>query len=521
MKTGQTADRAKSLDKYRQAVTDEPENPEAHVALASALYRHGLLNEAIRSAELAHRISPDHIDALLYAARWNRLMGRTSKSVDLYNKLTAISPKPAHLTDRIVGYNYLDNCDGAFIRDETVRSIAILAERYPETFDWKQYAEQRNRRIDQRLRIGYLSSSFRLHSEAHALLPVLRHHARDRFEIYAYSDCLNNDAITLEYRSAVDHWREARQLSHQALLERIRQDNIDLLVDPSGFAGEDRTPVFMMRAAPIQVTWLGYPNTTGIKQMDYRIADAFTDPPHSVADSLVTERLMRLPGALISYDPLRRTPGISSLPAIKHGFITFGFFGNRSKVSPATIKLWSRTLKAVPGSRLLIKSDFAPDPAFRNELLTAFAEHGVGRKRIGFMPAQASPTQHLKSYAEIDLSLDSYPYTGTITTCESLWMGVPMLTLTGSEHRSRVSGSLLHQLGLNDWIADDPDKFVQLAEQHTADLDSLSSLRARLRDIFRQSTLHDTAHFTRDMESLYTEFFQEFTNAAGRSDKRS
>ncbi|MEN8735371.1 MAG: hypothetical protein ABF329_11195, partial [Lentimonas sp.] len=371
----------------------------------------------------------------------------------------------------------------------------------------------------QRLRVGYISSHLYLHSEAYAFLPLLKNHAASSFEIYCYCDGSRLDAITGEHRKCAHRWIETHELSDETVLAKIRADQIDILVDLSAFFGTHfRASVFAQRAAPIQMTWLGYPNTTGITGMDYRIVDAVTDPIDSNASAWANEKLLRVPELFICYDPLRPTPAVAPLPASEKERITFGAFNNLCKYNETTIRLWAGVLKSVTSSRLLMKNESFADSEVQSDIRAQFVAHGVSPDRLSFLGRTANPTQHLKLYGHIDVSLDTYPYHGTMTTCESLWMGVPVLTLRGQTHRSRVSVSILSSLGMQEWIAQDEADYLIKAVALTKHVECLAQIRSELRKRLQNSPLYDVPKFSKKMERLYQTVWERSTSEGGASE---
>lgn len=349
-----------------------------------------------------------------------------------------------------------------------------------------------------RLRIGYVSPDFRRHSVAFFLAPFIGAHDRHAVEVFCYADVLKPDEVTDSLRAATDHWRAVQGWSDERLAAQIKADRIDILVDLAGHTQGNRLTVFAGRAAPIQVTGIGYPATTGLPAMDYRLCDAVTDP--AGAEAFSTEKLMRLAPGLHCYAPLA-APAPGPLPALAAGHLTFGSFNKLAKISAATVSLWSQALKAAPGSRLLVKAKALTEDATQERLAARFADHGIARARLdlaGWVPGDGD---HMGLYNRVDIALDTVPYNGTTTTCEALWMGVPVLTLAGRGHTARVSASLLTAAGLPEWIAGTEEEFV--AKARAVDITGLSGLRAALREKMRMSPLCDAASHARGVEAAY------------------
>src|SRR5262249_25869327 len=301
------------------------------------------------------------------------------------------------------------------------------------------------------LRIGYVSPDFRQHSVAYFLEPLLRGHDRQQVEVFCYGDVARPDSVTTHLQELADHWLVTVGTSHQALAERIRTDRIDILVDVAGHTAGNRLLVFARKPAPVQVTWLGYPNTTGLKAIDYRLVDAVTDPAGE-ADAWASESLVRLEGGFLCYGALTDAPAPTLPPCLGTGTITFGSFNNPAKVSAATFDAWAKLLSRLPQARLLLKGTPFADAATRALFLARLDERGVAAERVDLMGSVSSATQHLALYHRMDIALDPFPFNGTTTTCEALWMGVPVITLRGHRHAGRVGASLLTQIGLTDLI---------------------------------------------------------------------
>ena len=338
------------------------------------------------------------------------------------------------------------------------------------------------------------------HSVARFFESVLGEHDRSRFEVTCYADVPHPDAHTDRLRQLSDRWRDSHGWMHQQLADRVREDGIDILVDLAGHTANNRMPVFSCRPAPVQVTWLGYPNTTGVPAIEYRITDARADPP-GATDEFHTETLVRLPACFINYHPPDNAPAVGALPALSGGEVTFGSFNNLAKTTPAVIRTWSGILAALPGARLLLKSRGTADPDVRQRLHEQFSEHGIAADRIVFHSAVPSFQGHMAVYNQVDIGLDTFPYNGTTTTCEALWMGVPVIALAGKVHAARVGVSLLHAAGMDDLVAGDTDQYIELAVRLAGDTGRLASLREQLRGEMRDSSLCDNRGFTRDLET--------------------
>lgn len=358
-----------------------------------------------------------------------------------------------------------------------------------------------------RLRVGYVSPDFCIHSVASFLLPLFLNHDPDEVELVCYSNTERQDEITLKFRELTSLWRDVRGISDDDVARQIRDDRIDILVDLSGHTGRSRLRVFANRAAPVQLTYLGYPDTTGLQSMDYRLTDIRADPPGS--ESFHTEKLLYLPGGFLCYSPLFETPSSTPLPLLANGHITFGSFNNLSKVNSAVLRCWAAILNAVPGARLLLKTKSFWDNAVIEHFKARLTACGIAPQSVELRPWAVHPKDHLLHYQEIDIALDTFPYNGTTTTCEALWMGAPVITLAGNIHAGRVGVSLLSSIGLEELIAQTPDDYVAIASRLAGDTARLSALRASLRQRMQQSRLCTGNTFAQDVEHAYRSIWRD------------
>ena len=350
-----------------------------------------------------------------------------------------------------------------------------------------------------RIRVGYVSPNFSRHSVGYFIEPVIAQHDRERFEVYCYSNLASPDDTTARIRSAAGAWREVPGMNDHELAESIAADRIDVLVDLAGHTVGGRLPVFGRRPAPVQMTWLGYPDTTGLATIDYRITDGIADPAPG-ADARYTERLVRVPGLFLCYQPPQDAPAVSDR-AGDPGSVVFCSFNVLDKVNERLIGMWADILRAVPGSRLLLKSRLLQRQEVVGRVAGCFGARGIEAERIELHGWAEDRADHLDLYARADIALDTFPYNGTTTTCEALWMGVPVVTLAGELHMSRVGATLLEAAGLPDLVAASPEAYVQTAVRLAQDVERRRRLRAGLRESLRASPLLDHAGFTRKLEA--------------------
>src|SRR5262245_5556893 len=328
-------------------------------------------------------------------------------------------------------------------------------------------------------------------------------------EVFCYAEVTWPDSVTTRLQGLADHWLVTVGLSDQRLAERIRCDGIDILVDVAGHTAGNRLLVFARKPAPVQVTWLGYPNTTGLKAIDYRLVDAVTDPAGE-ADVWASETLVRLEDGFLCYGGLRDGPEPTPPPCLKTGVVTFGSFNNPAKVSTATFDAWAKLLSRLPQARLILKGISFADAATRALFFARLGERGVAADRIELVTWLPGATEHLALYHRVDIALDPFPFNGTTTTCEALWMGVPVITLRGHRHAGRVGASLLTQIGLTDLIANSIEEYVEIAVALAGNSGRLDDLRHALRPRMAASTMCDEGAFACKMEAAFRTMWQHW-----------
>lgn len=384
----------------------------------------------------------------------------------------------------------------------------------------KKYSHWTNIRDQNRvIRIGYVSGDFGVHPVGFFIVNPIRSHARNNFQIFCYSSRPDDDVVTNYIKEQTYGWRQISGRSDDEVCKLIRKDQIDILVDLSGHTGSNQLSVFARQPAPVQVSWLGYPNTTGLKRIQYRFTDAIADPPGR-ADTLHTEKLIRLPTGFLSFFPSTEAPDIESLPYVKNGYITFGSFNNLAKITPEVISVWSRVMHAVPGSRFLMKNSALRDTATVQRFIDMFNDNSIEPKRIELVPSTVTHTEHLNVYNRMDIALDSFPYNGTTTTCEALWMGVPVIVLAGQQHSGRVGMSILHRLSLDEYVADDKDEYVEKATSLSSNIKKLAWLRGVLRDRMAASPLCNSSGFSLSLENAYREMWKSWCQVSGNDKKQ-
>lgn len=480
-----------AVDAFRQALALQPANALANTHLGTALAAEGDLTAAAAAHREALRHSPRLASARNNLGIVLKDQGDFIAAREAYTAAVAADgDDPSFHSNLLMSLSYDPAIDGETLVAEH-RRWANRHERpipLPKDIDWQP---------DRRLRIGYVSPDFWTHSVAYFIEPILERHDKDRFEVFCYADVARPDDTTARLQRSAAQWCDSVALDDSDLFERIRADRIDILVDLSGHTGNNRLPVFGRRAAPVQLSWIGYPATTGLSQMDYRISDGWADP-EGETDRFHTERLLRLPDGFLCYRPPETAPAPTERPGRRP--ITFGSFNNLSKVTNEVIALWARLLTECPDTKLLLKSRQLADSGVRDRVLGVFLSNGVSPERLDLRARVKDASDHLALYGEVDVALDTFPYNGTTTTCEALWMGVPVVALAGSLHAGRVGVSLLNQIGQPGWVVDTPDDYVAKALAIAGD----PPRRAVLRDQVAGSTLVDAEGFTQAFEAALT-----------------
>jgi predicted O-linked N-acetylglucosamine transferase (SPINDLY family) len=507
---GEQSDEA--VRSFQQAVRLNPALPEAHDVLAQGLMAQQRTDEAREQLNEALRLRPNFAEACHDLGRLCTEEGLIAEAIAHYCDALAIRPLPETHSNYLFLLHYLPETQPEYHFAEHRRWSEQFERSLHDT--WRPHSNDRT--PDRRLRIGYVSPDFREHPVTCFLEPILRHHRRENVEIFCYANVKVADAGTDRLRSLAGHWRDIYGLEAERAAELIRQDAIDILVDLAGHTGGNSLLVFARKPAPIQATWIGYPNTTGLNAMDYRITDALSDPPGQT-ERWHSERLVRLPQSFSCYGAAAESPEPSPLPALANGYVTFGSFNNFRKVSEPTVALWARLLREVPGSRLLLKSQGLSNPQAVRRLRDQFARAGADPERIELHAAGLAKRQHLGLYSRVDLCLDAFPYNGTTTTCDALWMGVPVVTLAGRTHVARVGLSLVSHVGHPEWAAATPETYLAKCRELISDLPALAALRLHLREQMRQSPLCDAPGLVAHLEAVYRDMWRQWTLGGGAS----
>jgi len=498
---------AESVPVFSKAVAMNPNHSQAFNNLGNALKNTGLLNDSLKNFNKAINLNPNYAEFYSNRANVHDELGEPLKALDDYNKCIELMPDSSLFNScRIFTLNY---CVG-ISKGEIFNKHREFEKRFCRKIKQDNLS---NKTIvnNNRLRVAYVSPDFNEHSVAYFFKPLLNSHNRNLIETFCYYNHTKNDDITKNIMKEVEHWRSIVELNDKDVFDLIRKDSIDILVDLSGHTRNNRLTVFTYKPAPIQITWLGYPNTTGLNAMDYRFTDAIADPIGE-SDKFNCENLIRLPNGFLCYQGDNSVPFNDELPAIKAGNITFGSFNNLNKVNDKVILLWSKVLQEVPNSILILKSKQLTDSGVKSRYLDLFKKAGVSKSRIQLYSHLDNKDDHLGLYNVIDIGLDPFPYNGTTTTCEALWMGVPTLTLKGDRHASRVGSSIMTHVGLEEFIANNEQEYINIAINIAKNTENLAKIRASLRNKMENSPLCDRKNFAKDIEKVYVDLWQKYSN---------
>jgi len=493
-----TNEHEKAIQYFKAALRINPNLYQAYEYMGFSLSIVGDIEKAIESYQSALLINPNSEMTLVNLGNIIAKQGRLNEAENLFTHALQINPNNFK-TNKTFLFNMLYNpkYDEQAILSEHLR----VAKKFAEPLSVFVLPHTNQRTVARRLRIGYVSPDFRRHPVAYFIEPVLAEHNRELFEVFCYSNADYCDDTTERIQNSTDQWRDIRTASDEKAAEIIRNDTIDILIDLAGHTANSRILLFARKPAPLQVTWIGYPPTTGLSTIDYKIVDQYTDPP-GITERFYSEKLIRLPESFVCYLPDRESPEVGLLPVLTNGHITFGSFNTFKKVTPQVLESWARILKSVPGSYLILKNEIFSEKSICRHITDMFMQRGIIENRITLHAEDPSP-KHLESYNSVDIGLDTFPFNGLTTTCEAMWMGVPVISLAGNGYAARAGVSLLSNVGLTDLIAKTSDEYISTAVNLANDLKRLQFLREHLRDMMSHSPLCDAKRFTANLESCY------------------
>lgn len=498
---------------YRQAAALDPGSAKFQTNLGNALREQGQYDEAISVCRRAIALSPDFPTAHYNLGVALCETGRIDEAIAAYRHTMILSPDyPDAHANLLLSLHYHSAHDPQSVAQEHRRWNRQCAE--PLKRFIQPHTNDRN--PQRRMRIGYVSPDFHEHPGGRNVLALLSSHDPAQVEVFCYAHVARADAITHRIRGYAHQWRDIYLLNDAQLTDLIRRDQIDILVDLAGHTGGNRLSVFARKPAPVQVTWLGYPNTTGLTTMDYRLTDALADPPGE-SDNLCSEQLIRLPDTAWCFQaptenlPLEENTLTAATP------ITFGSFNNFAKITAPMLQLWAQILHLTPDTKLLIKAKALRSPSAIRRVHEIMQSAGITPGRLDLQGWRKSHQDHLAAYRHVHIALDTFPYHGTTTTRDALWMGVPVVTLAGKSHVSRVGVSLLTNVGLPELIAQSSEDYIRIATELANDLPRLQNLHSTLRQRMQQSPLMDAPNFARNIEAAYRQMWHTWcqTTTAG------
>ncbi len=495
-----------AIDVYRRVVARNPKNVFARYGLAVTLLEDQRLSDA--EAEIREAIALDPHNAMARNTLGVLLLDQHFIT-DARNAMKEAADE--HTISAPIFYsNYAFSSlyEAALSNDEIFEIHKEFGRRFAKPVIERTRPHTHNRDPNRKLTIAYMSPDFRAHSVAYFFEPLMEKHDRSQFKIVLYSNTSRKDKVTEGLKRVADEWVETLGLTDDKFTERVRQDQVDILINLGGHTSGNRLPVCARNASPVQIEYLGYPDTSGVPAMGFRISDDRADP-EGAADAFCTEKIVRLPDCFHCYRPFGRAPQPARAPHIEKGYVTFASFNVLPKVNDGTIAAWSAILNGVPNSRFYMKCKQLRDPKVQERIRDDFARHGIDPTRIAMESFVPSVQDHLLQYALVDLALDTFPYNGTTTTCEAIWMGVPVLTMAGDNHRSRVGLSLLTALELQDqFVARNVQDYIARAIAWGLNPQPLADIRNALRPRMAASPLCDEVGFTRTLEGAYRDLWR-------------
>ena len=490
---------------HRKALEINPQSAQACNNLGAVHERQGKLNEALHSYRRAVDCDPGSPSAYANVGAVLRNMGKLDEAIAWYRHAIRFLPNCSEIHGSLLyALLFCPGYDAEAIHDEH----CLWDRLHGRPLAKFMVPHANDRGPERRLRVGYVSADFRDHVVGRNLLPLFREHDHLQFEVICYANVFHPDGLTRRFQDSADVWRSIVGLSDDQLAQLVREDGIDILVDLTLHMSNSRLLAFARKPAPVQVTFAGYPGTTGLSAMDYRLTDPYLDPP-GLGDGHYCEESIRLADSFWCYEPPNDGPAVNRLPALENGFVTFGCLNNFCKINGPVIELWAEVLKSIDQSRLVVLAD---EGAQRQHVLKLLEEHGIPAERVGFV-GHRPYERYLEFYHGIDIGLDTFPYNGHTTSLDSLWMGVPVITLIGQTVVGRAGLCQLQNLGMPELIAQTPEQFVETAVKLAGDLPQVQTMRATLRVRMRQSPLMDARRFTGSIEDAFRAMWKRWCGA--------
>jgi protein O-GlcNAc transferase len=488
---------------YRRSLKLKPDSAETHNNLGSALRELGWMMEAEACYRRALEIRPDFAEIYGNLGVILKEQGRLEEAKACYIRALDIKPdQPDIYSNLLLALNYTDDYTPSYCLKQALRYGHMASQKAANVFSsWRCEA------VPERLRVGFVSGDFWDHAVCYFLEDLLMQLEACRIEPIAYSSCHKTDNVTARVRSCFSKWNPIYNLTDDDAARLIHEDGVHILVDLSGHTANNRLPLFACKPAPIQITWLGYFATTGIKEMDYILADEVGVPPKS--RKYFTEKVRYLPDTRLCFSVPRYDAVVSPLPAVENGHVTFGCYQNSSKVTDAVLETWGAILDRLPAARLRFQSKQLRDEKYAELFSSRLASFGIEPHRVD-LRAAGYRREYLASYSQVDMILDTFPYPGGTTTCEALWMGVPTLTLAGNTLLARQGAGLLSAAGLQDWIVHDLNGYIETAVMFASDFTKLAQLRTGLRKQVLESPLFNARRFAGNFEKVLWKMWSDY-----------
>ena len=489
---------------FTRATTLQPNSHVAHNNLGNALHDDGRLDQAEAALRRAITLRPDFDLAHSNLANVLKDLGRLGEALTEMRASIALNPQNEVSHSNLLFALHLHPDVGP---DQILRECQIWNDRHARPLRFEIIVHTNDRSVDRRLKIGYVSADFREHPVGRCLLPIIRQHDSDQSEITCYSGTARIDATTQAFRGTADRWRNVAGWTDERLARQIREDGIDILVDLALHSEGGRPLTFARKPAPVQIAFAGYPSTTGLEAMDYRISDSYLDEQSADRDALYVEKTLRLPHSCFGcFDPDPPAASLNEPPVEQNGFVSFVSLNNFAKVNQITIDLWASVLTAVPTARLWVR---APQGSARCRVADGFERRGIQPSRIEFL-GHVPRSQYFELFHRFDIFLDTFPYSGHTTTIDALWMGVPVVSLAGQTAVSRGSFSILSEIGHPEFVGFNSTQFLQIATQLAGNLPLLRELRLSLRPRMRASALMGAAGFTANLQRVYRDIWKDW-----------